>query len=529
MIAATKAIRPFWGNPVVVRDLRVRMRGARSYWNQAGYLLLLGLISVAGYSSAVSSNQFGMAEGFDPIGVQAQLHEFYTFIFMALAGLITLIAPALTAASMTSERQNLTLDLLITTPLSAAELLFGKLVSCVAFITLLLVLSFPASALCVMLGGATLGDVFRVYVIIAVDGLLMAAIGLYFSCAIRHSFPAIIATYLTVGAMLFGTLSVFGATTIMHGPTAKVPPIICVGMLNPFVAVSEGGSRAFDLGSHSIPIWLGVIVVAAPLIRLLVTAAGLRLGAYGPRVVPSLRRQVLFITVIGAALASNMASMAPMASLGVPRTALAVMPVILSFMSIAMAALFMPALFAPVAAEDAALGTPVTGWYRIRSAFRADHAGSLPFFHLYLAAFAWGIFISYPRPGGSGTPLSLWLASLYWVSGLGYLCWAFARCASNLFQGASGARALAFGLQALSVSLPMALAVLLIDSGKRLEDYPLMYLWVLYPLLQLTDHQVPSYLLWSGSLCYGVGTILSPFWRSVIPGGRRKERKVHAT
>lgn len=533
MIAAAKALRPIWGNPVVVRDLRVRMRGARSYWNQAGYLMLLGLISVAGYSTAVTRYPYEVGGGFDPIRVQAQLHDFYTFIFMALAGLITLIAPALTAASMTSERQNLTLDMLITTPLSAAELLFGKLVSCVAFITLLLILSLPASALCVMLGGATIGDVFRVYVIIAVDGLLMAAIGLYFSCAIRHSLPAIMATYATVGVMLIAPLGVFAMTSMMRGGymghTPKVPAIICVAMLNPFLAVSEGGSLSFSVGSYSIPIWVGVIAVAALLIRLLVTAAGFRLGAYGPRVVPSLRRQVLLITVIGAALLANLGAILTPGMGGVSRTASPVMPVLLAFMSIAAAALFLPALFVPVAAEDAAPGTPVKGWYRIGSAFRAEHAGSLPFFHLYLLAFACGVFIGYPLPGGAGNPLSLWLESLYWVSGIGYLCWGFARFASGLVHGATGGRALGFGLEALAVSIPMALAALLIDSSKRLEDYPLMYLWILYPLMQLTDPQTPSYLLWSGSLCYGVGTILSPFWSKVVPGGWRKERRVHAT
>ncbi|HXG25150.1 MAG TPA: hypothetical protein VNJ09_11385, partial [Chthonomonadales bacterium] len=70
-------IRPFWANPVVIRDLRVRMRGARSYWHQAVYLLLLGLLATAGYASAVTAeNALG---GMSVVDVQGRLQGFYYF------------------------------------------------------------------------------------------------------------------------------------------------------------------------------------------------------------------------------------------------------------------------------------------------------------------------------------------------------------------------------------------------------------------------------------------------------------------
>ena len=45
---------PFWRNAVVVRDMRVRLRGPRAFWNQAFYLGLLSLITLAGYATAIA-------------------------------------------------------------------------------------------------------------------------------------------------------------------------------------------------------------------------------------------------------------------------------------------------------------------------------------------------------------------------------------------------------------------------------------------------------------------------------------------
>ena len=129
------AVRPFAQNPVVTRDLRVQLRGTRAYGQIAVYLLLLGLLAVAGYYQAANDST---GAGASVVQMQSKLQSFYRFIFYTLAALIALIAPALTASSISSEKQRQTLDLLLTTPLSALELLMGKLLSSIAFIALLL-------------------------------------------------------------------------------------------------------------------------------------------------------------------------------------------------------------------------------------------------------------------------------------------------------------------------------------------------------------------------------------------------------
>lgn len=529
LVRIGRALRPFWANPVVVRDLRAQMRGTKSYWYQALYLLLLGLLAVAGYGSATSGR--GSLAGtleMNVVEVQQRLQQFYYFIFVTLAALICLIGPALTAAAITGERQRMTLDLLVTTPLTAAELLVGKLTSSVAFLLLLLALSLPASALCVMLGGATLGDVFRVYLLLAIDGLVLAAIGLYFSCAVRASLPALVWTYLAVIAfqlVTFPAMSLLMVSSIssMRG-AATVSPAACFAVLNPFVAVWLG-SRSFAVGGVTLPLWVGAAVVAFLFIRLLLTAASWRMGSYGgDAAIGSLRRQILFLTGVGMAL--GFYSLLPYAAMGSSSLRYTAMGIQLTLISgFLVAALFLPGLFTPAVEEDAPPGQAIEGRYDLRRAFRPEHAGALPFFHLWLAVLIGGALVGAALRGNfNWETLAVALLTAYYLSGVGFLFWALSRRAATLVRGVSGARALAFGLYALVTALPLMLRGMFVQGG---DDSPFEVFWIFYPLARLdrSDGLGTFFpLLWSGTFSYLLGVFAFAPWRALIPAGPKHRR-----
>ena len=517
------AVKPFWANPVVTRDLRVQMRGTKSYWNQAAYLLLLGLLAVAGYAQATTGYGSGPS-GMSVVLASGKLEQFFRFIFTTLAALICLIAPALTAASITGERQRLTLDLLVTTPLTPAELLVGKLISSIAFLLLLLALSLPASALCVILGGATLGDVFQVYLLLAIDGLVLAAIGLYFSCAVRASLLALIWTYLAVGAFLLVTLaagSVLGmGGAFWRGPTAASPGL-SLAALNPFLAVSVG-MRPFEVLGVRVPVWVGTGALALLFLRLLVTAASYRLGSYGGGAAPSLRRQVLFLTGLGTFLVSY----GILQRGGVPgafRSTTLEFALIGTFL---LAVPFLPGLFTPAAKEDASPGQPIPGGsYHLRRAFQPEHAGALPFFHLWLVVLVGAALAGALAAGQLAGHGGILLLTMYYLSGAGYLCWALSRRAATFVATASGARALAFGLYVITAALPLMLMGL---TDRNLENNPIGVLWLFYPLLKPRQTEASAALVLSGTLAYLLGTLVFPFWRAVIPGGQEKKEAFDA-
>lgn len=547
-----RGLRTFWANPVVTRDLRVRMRGSKSYWHLAFYLGLLGVISLAGYGTAVGwgSSDNG-ANGMSAVDVQQRLQSFYYFIFITLAALITLIAPALTAVSITTERQRLSLDLLVTTPLSAAELLIGKMLSSTAFLALLLALSLPASALCVILGGATLGDVIRVYLLLAIDGLVMAAIGLALSCATRASLPALVWAYIAVlGYQIVTAMAYsFSFASLRYGRGGSgtlADPIAAVGVLNPFVAVTIGG-QSFSLFGLHVPLWVGAAVLAALLVRLLVTAATYRLGGYGGNPIGSLRRQMLLLT--GLAVFSLAAAVFPTIGYTVRSVGTSGRAVYTSYAAVAgplaglligtflTGVLLLPSLFAPATrSEDDPPGVPVEGWYSLRRAFRPEHAGALPFFHLWLltvtAAMMAGLWVV------GGLSAQVWapvLMTFFYISGLGWLFWSLCRRAATWVRGVTAARALGFVLFAVLGWLPIAILGLIYSATDwQMKDNPLSWFWILYPMLRMeTDDwrtgAALAALLWSGAFAYGLGVLVYPFWRNVVPGGPPKVEKSHAS
>ncbi|HEY3266228.1 MAG TPA: hypothetical protein VGM37_04830 [Armatimonadota bacterium] len=506
MSVLTKALGPFWANPVVTRDLRVRMRGSKAYWSSGIYLGLLALLAMAGYAVATS----GLGEG-AAIEVQWQLQEFYYFIFVTLAALISLIAPELTAASITTERQSLTMDLLTTTPLRASELLVGKLISCVAFLALLLTLSLPASALCVMLGGATIGDMVRVYLLLAIDGLVMAAIGLYFSCAVKGSLPALVWTYLAVGAwLLFTTLTAsFTGSARMFtssGAGGALPATAALNMLNPFMAVL-GGAAQTQIAKYTIPIWPLTAILAALGIRLLVTAATLRLGGYGGNPAGSLRRQILFLTIAAGAIGGS--ALGPTAGSGVVEWVMA--PIVL------LACLELPALFTPDAPEDAPVGYAVNG-YSFRRAFRAEHAGALPFFHIWLVALFGSVTLGALYAGIShGDFLTRMAASAFYVSSIGFMLWCVARRACTWVAGLSQARSLTFGLFVVLALLPAGVALVISPELSHIEDSAVLHAWMFYPLVLEDAADRLHAMRIAGALVYAAGALVFPFWRKAQP------------
>ena len=136
-------------NPVVLKELRGRMRGPRAFivltlylLLMSGFVALLYLVYIASVNSAVSGNS-GQLVG--------------KFVFGAVVGiellLVCFIAPAFTAGAISGERERQTYDLLRTTLLPAQALVLGKLASALSYMLLLLVAAFPLQSLAFLLGG----------------------------------------------------------------------------------------------------------------------------------------------------------------------------------------------------------------------------------------------------------------------------------------------------------------------------------------------------------------------------------------
>ncbi|HRE26176.1 MAG TPA: hypothetical protein PK954_06060 [Anaerolineales bacterium] len=141
-------------NPVVLKELRGRMRGARAFVVLTVYLVLLAGFVIflyylysASTATAFSASQRGL------VG---------KFVFGGVVGiellLVCFIAPAFTVGAVSGERERQTYDLLRTTLLPARSLVLGKLGSALVYILLLLFTALPLQSLAFLLGGVAIEE-----------------------------------------------------------------------------------------------------------------------------------------------------------------------------------------------------------------------------------------------------------------------------------------------------------------------------------------------------------------------------------
>src|SRR5205823_895092 len=146
-------LHPSW-NPVLVKELRTRMRGTRAYWIVFVYLCALaGLVLFTYYtfwsrSIAPSGEEYSSAPRASEVG-----QSIFWILFCSQGVLLALITPALTVGAFTLEREQRTYEMLCTSPLSSGAVLRGKLAAGVLFVVLLLTSSLPLASVCLFFGG----------------------------------------------------------------------------------------------------------------------------------------------------------------------------------------------------------------------------------------------------------------------------------------------------------------------------------------------------------------------------------------
>lgn len=130
----------------------------------------------------------------------------YIFVASVEFVLLLLFIPAVTAGSISGERERQTLDLMLTTHLTGADIVFGKLASSLSTIFLLIVSSFPILALVFIYGGVTAADVAALLLCYVTTALLVGSIGVFCSAAARRSVMATVASYCLTALLSVGTI-----------------------------------------------------------------------------------------------------------------------------------------------------------------------------------------------------------------------------------------------------------------------------------------------------------------------------------
>jgi ABC-type transport system involved in multi-copper enzyme maturation permease subunit len=229
-------------NPIIVKELRSRMRGGRAFITltitlllTAGlmYALLQVMLSVSQYSYDVVSPRIGQA-------------LFTVLAYLELA-VICAITPAVTAGAISGEREKQTYEMLQATPLSPSSILWGKLFSALSYVFLLLFAAVPLASLIFIFGGVSPSDMFKALLVLLALAVAFGVLGLFMSALFVRTGRATVASFMVVLVLNFVPLVVAAVLAITRqgdmprGVLAFSPISILAGVLAPFNSTYGGG------------------------------------------------------------------------------------------------------------------------------------------------------------------------------------------------------------------------------------------------------------------------------------------------
>ncbi len=177
-------------NPVLQRELLVNLRTNRAFLLLAMYQILLAVVVLIAWPTAerldLTSNP--------PVGDQKLVNLF----FLGQYVIASLMAPSFAAGTITGEKERLTYEMLLASPMRPGAIIFGKMVASLTHLGMLILASLPIIVLCLPLGGVSLYEVLAAYLGLIVSVVLFGAIGVFCSSYFSRTSSSLVVSYLLI-------------------------------------------------------------------------------------------------------------------------------------------------------------------------------------------------------------------------------------------------------------------------------------------------------------------------------------------
>lgn len=184
-------------NPVFRKDMRVLFRNIKVYIGLAVYLfVLLGVTNLI--LKMININNYN---GFNPEYIMIAYLVMFGFQMLTL----TFIIPAVTASSISGERERQTLDFLLVTRMSGWDIVVGKLMSSLLLVGLLIVASMPVYAILFYYGGVSVSGFILNTVFLLIYSCFVGSIAVFFSTIIKKTAAATAVSNLFIIGITIGT------------------------------------------------------------------------------------------------------------------------------------------------------------------------------------------------------------------------------------------------------------------------------------------------------------------------------------
>ena len=190
-------------NPIYEREHRVSTRSLRL----STAILVFNFI-VAGFTLIEMNGVVDYARKTSSIDYTSFLQIFKIVVFVPVV-LLIFVGPSFISGAISDERHRGTLEILLTTKMTAKSIVVGKFLSLMASIMIILVSQLPISAILFLYGGITLGDIVKLSLNFFMFVVLLISMGIFCSSSSRKTSIATALLYLAVLLLFVGTLVLY--------------------------------------------------------------------------------------------------------------------------------------------------------------------------------------------------------------------------------------------------------------------------------------------------------------------------------
>jgi len=267
-------------NPVAVRLVRGGSVRTRHLYIRTAYLA--SLIGVLLWSLLVQASP-GALSYRDLAAAGAESFAYTAYLQIAL---ICVLAPLFMAGAIAQEANPRTWNILLTTPLSAAQIVLGNLFGRLFFILALLVSSLPLFAITQYFGGAPGSTILKSYLVAGAAALLVGAIAITMSVSRLAGRRAVFLFYIAVVSYLAVTWAIdqgvrTGGVTVM---TPLNPFLAQESLLSPATYPTPDETQLAQMGTLG-RLWYGSPVAAWTLWSSLLSLALMAMGTLSVRAI----------------------------------------------------------------------------------------------------------------------------------------------------------------------------------------------------------------------------------------------------
>lgn len=214
-------------NPMLFKELSTQLRGSRAALLITVYVGLVLIAARLFYGVTFSQLDYGK-----PL-LSAEIGQvLFIGVSLMVQTLTLFVAPATTVNAISQEHERGTFELIIATPLSAAQLIAGKLLAALALQILLLLAAAPAFSLVLLFGGVTLADGVRVLFVILTTAVVGCAFGLFCSAITRQTYSATLLCYAVLIILVGGSLFAANVWSALNGFSVAPPALVAANPLS---------------------------------------------------------------------------------------------------------------------------------------------------------------------------------------------------------------------------------------------------------------------------------------------------------